>query len=361
MENLEKSIIATICYYDTLDYPLTGFEIYKYLANPSRTTPSFSPPYEGGACLLGRQVRGGGADISFNNILNTLENSSELKKIIQEKNGFYFLQGKEKILPQRIKRQKLADQKWKKARRIIWLLQIIPYLRMIAVSGSLALGNTRKNSDIDLLIVTKAGRIWTCRTLITILITLLGKKHHKGKTRDRICLNHYITDKSLRIPFESLYNAQTYARLVNVYEFFLPLAKEGPACRQAGIKRGYFQKFQESNSWVKNYLVFWLNAKARNLRMIKENKILVSFTKFSEAVLDNRVGNQIENTLGKWQKKRIKADPLFEKPGGRITADENQLEFHPESHEVRIVKNFNQKMRDLGLSELANQKDSGLN
>ncbi len=342
MENLEKSIIATICYYDTLDYPLTGFEIYKYLV-----TPSFSPPYQEG-------VRGGGVNVSFNNILNALENNSELKKIIQEKNGFYFLQGKEKILPQRIKRQKLADQKWKKARKIIWLLQIIPYLRMIAVSGSLALENTRKNSDIDLLIVTKAGRIWTCRTLITILITLLGKKHYKGKTRDRICLNHYITDKSLRIPFESLYNAQTYARLVNVYEFFLPLAK-------GEIKRGYFQQFQKENLWVKNYLVFWLNIKAGNLRMIKKNKTLISFAKFSETVLDNLIGNQIENTLGKWQEKRIKADPLFKKPGGRITADKNQLEFHPESHEVRIVKNFNQKMRDLELSELANQKDSGLN
>jgi predicted nucleotidyltransferase len=327
MENLEKSIIATICYYDTLDYPLTGFEIYKYLTNPSQ--------------IMNRELI---TNVSFNKILDALENSSELRKIIQEKNGFYFLQGKEKILPQRIKRQKLADQKWKKARKIIWLLQIIPYLKMIAVSGSLALGNTRKSSDVDILIVTKAGRIWTCRTLITILITLLGKKHHKGKTRDRICLNHYITDKSLRIPFESLYNAQTYARLVNVYE-----------------NSPLFQQFQKENLWVKNYLVFWLNAKARNLRMIKENKILVSFAKFSEIVLNNRAGDWIENTLGKWQEKRIKADPLFKKPGGRITADKNQLEFHPESHEVRIVKNFNQKMKDLGLPELANQKDSGLN
>ena len=327
MENLEKSIIATICYYNTLDYPLTGFEIYKYLANMSR--------------MLSREYV---ANVSFNKILDVLGNSLELRKIIQEKNGFYFLQGREKILPQRIKRQKLADQKWKKARRIIWLLQIIPYLRMIAVSGSLALENTRKNSDIDLLIVTKAGRIWTCRTLITILITLLGKKHHKGKTRDRICLNHYITDKSLKIPFESLYNAQTYARLINVYE-----------------NNSLFQQFQKENLWVKNYLFFWLSAKAGNLRIIKKNKILISFAKFSEAVSDNRAGNWIENTLGKWQKKRIKADPLYKKRGGRITADKNQLEFHPESHEVRIVKKFNQKMRDLGLPELANQKDSGLN
>ena len=31
---LEKSILATIVYYDIFDYPLTGFEVFKYLINP---------------------------------------------------------------------------------------------------------------------------------------------------------------------------------------------------------------------------------------------------------------------------------------------------------------------------------------
>ena len=326
MTSLEKSIIATICYYDTLDYPLTMFEIYKYLVNPSR--------------ILNREYI---ANISFSKILDILKNSPELRKIIKERNGFYFLRGKEKNIFQRIKRQKLADQKWKKARKIIWLLEIIPYLRMVVVSGSLVLGNTRTKSDIDLLIVTKAGRIWTCRILITVLITLLGKKRHKEKTRDKICLNHYITDKSLKIPFESLYNAQTYAHLVNVYE-----------------NNHLFQQFQKVNSWVKDYLVFWPKVRSESLRVIKKNKILIIIAKFSEVVLNNRAGNWIENILGKWQKKRIKANPLFKKPGGRITADKNQLEFHPDSHEVGIIKGFNQRIRDLGFIELANQKDSGL-
>ncbi len=323
MTSLEKSIIATICYYDTLDYPLTAFEIYKYLV-----APSISPL----------------SDISFYKILDKLENSPELRKIVKEKNGFYFLRGKEKNIFQRIKRQKLADQKWKKARKIIWLLEIIPYLRMVVVSGSLVLGNTRTKSDIDLLIVTKAGRIWTCRILITVLITLLGKKRHKEKTRDKICLNHYITDKSLKIPFESLYNAQTYARLVNVYG-----------------NNHLFQQFQKANSWVKDYLVFWPKVRSENLRVIKKNKILIIIAKFLEIILNNKIGDLIEKNLGKWQEIRIKGNLLYKKSGGRITVNKNQLEFHPDSHEVGIIKGFNQRIRDLGFIELADQKDSGLN
>jgi len=341
MTSLEKSIIATICYYDTLNYPLTGFEIYKYLVNLS------SRSFTNRSRIDNRKYI---TNISLNNILDALEKSLKLRAVIQEKNGFYFLRNRGKIVSERIKRQKLADQKWKKAEKIIQILQIIPYLRMIAVSGSLALGNTRKNSDIDLLIVTKAGRVWICRTLITILITLLGKKRRQRKTRDKICLNHYITDQSLKIPFKSLYNAQTYVCLVDVYENMAKMKNNS-----------FFRQFQKANSWVKDYLVFWFETKAGNLRTVKKNKILIAFAEFLEMLLNNKIGNWIERKLGKWQKKRIKANPLCKKSGGRITVDESQLEFHPNSHEVRIIKDFNRQMKNLGFPELANQKDSGLN
>jgi len=57
---------------------------------------------------------------------------------------------------------------------------------------------------------------------------------------------------------------------------------------------------------------------------------------------------------------KIKKDPLYEKRGGRITINNNQLEFHPDSHEANIIPEFNRRMEKLGLFEFANQKDSGL-
>ena len=333
---LEKSIIATVCYYDVLNYPLTGFEIYKYLINVD-----FIKRHNDKAL---KQFQNDRADISFYDVIETLENSLELRKIIFQRNGFYFLKGRDEIIKKHIWRKKIADEKWKKARRIIWFFEGIPFIRMITVSGSLALGNTCRESDLDLLIVTKTGRIWTCRTLVTFLTILLGVHRHGNVTRDKICLNHYIIDKSLEIPFKSLYNAQSYARLVPIID-----------------KNGFvFRQFQKANSWIKDYLIFWPESRKGNLRIVRRNKGLSIFAECLEMVLNNRIGNSIEKILAKYEKERIEKNPLKGKPGGRIVADDTQLEFHPNSPEVRIIQGFNARMKKLGFLELACQKDSGL-
>ena len=309
MTDLEKSILATLVYYDVLDQPMTGWEVFRYLQK-SKT-------------------------LKLNKILDILENSSGLNKFINQKNGFYFLKGRESIIKQRIERQIIADRKWKKARRIIRLLQVIPYIRMVAVSGSLAMSNTKEESDIDLLIVTKASRVWTCRALTTLCLHLIGQRRHGNLTKDRFCLNHYITDSSLEIPGQSLYNAQTYAHLVPILE------------------NGLYQKFQEANQWI--------NSDRRYLTTLKSNKFLGSIRRFREWILDTWSGNILESFLRRFQKRRIEKDPLTYKSGGRVVFNDQQLEFHPDSPEKMILEKYNQKMKELGFEELGQEKDSGLN
>jgi predicted nucleotidyltransferase len=189
MSPLEKAVLATLVYYDVLDRPLTSWEVFKYLNNTGlRKSKVQSFEYD-----LALQDRSSQCQ-TLDSVLETLENSSELKKIIDQKNGFYFLKGRQEIVKERIERQKIADQKWKKAKRVIKLLQLIPFIRLVAVSGSLAMNNTKKESDIDLLIVAKSGRIWTCRGLTTLFIHLIGQRRHGSLTKDRFCLNHYLTD-----------------------------------------------------------------------------------------------------------------------------------------------------------------------
>ena len=227
-ENLEKQILATIVYYDILNYPLTAFEVFLYLVNKENTELSSEAS-------------------ELSSVFSLLDNSEYLKKHIDQKYGFYFLKrtppnpplsgGEMNYLPltkggtnypllsekvmdivqQRLNRKKLADQKWKKAKKIFWIMQITPFMKMVLVSGSLAMGNSKNESDIDLIITAKKGRIWTVRTFVTLLTSVLGVRRYGDKTRNKICLDHYITDKSLKIPFESLYNAQSYVHLVNVY------------------------------------------------------------------------------------------------------------------------------------------------
>ncbi len=312
--------MATLIYYDVLDRPLTSWEVFKFLVNKNNK------------------------EVGFNKVLELLKNSAELKQLVGQKNGLYFLKNQNKIIKKRIEKQKIADQKWKKAKQMIKFLQLIPFVRLVAISGSLAMNNTKKDSDIDLLVVAKAGRIWTCRALITLLIHLLGKRRHGRLTKDRFCLNHYLTDNSLEIRYRSLYNAQTYAHLVPVLE----------------IEPGLYKKFQKANQWIKEYLVFYPLEKKGYLNQIKLNYFFGISTKFREFLLNGKIGDGLERFLKRIQEKRIKKDPLTYQARGRVVFNDQQLEFHPDSPEKKILEKYNQKMKKLGFDENWQEKDSGL-
>jgi len=319
MNDLEKSILSTLVYYDVLGCPLTGWEVFKYLNKK------------------------GDFEVDLNKILNILDNSSELSKFINQKNGIYFLKGRQKIVKQRIQRQIISDKKWKKAKRIIRFLQLIPYIRMVAVSGSLAMNNAKEESDIDLLIIAKSGRIWTCRAFTTLFIHIIGQRRHGNLTKNRFCLNHYITDQSLKIPWQSLYNAQTYAHLVLVWE-----------------RKGLYKKFQKANQWVNECLVNYPIIEKGYLTTIESNKFFESIRKLREKFFNTWFGNILEYFLKKIQEGKIKREPLTYKSGGRVTFNDKQLEFHPDSPEKKILEKYNRKMIKLGFKGLGTEEDSGL-
>ncbi|MCG2809108.1 MAG: hypothetical protein L6275_02090, partial [Candidatus Portnoybacteria bacterium] len=68
----------------------------------------------------------------------------------------------------------------------------------------------------------------------------------------------------------------------------------------------------------------------------------------------------LELLLKRFQEGRIKKDPLTNQKGGRVFFNDEQLEFHPVSPEKLILEKYNQKIRQLRLSELGEEKDSGL-
>ena len=225
-------------------------------------------------------------------------------------------------------------------------MQITPFMKMVLVSGSLALGNSKDESDIDLIIVAKKKRIWIVRTFVTLLTSILGVRRYKNKTKNKICLNHYITDKSLKIPFESIYNAQSYLHLINIYD--------------SKKDKELFRKFQEENGWIKKYAENYELSELGGFRSVKRNKILSFISKIFEFIFSGKAGDIIENKLSVIQSNKIKKDKLYKKSGGRITINDDQLEFHPDSHEANIIPEFNRRMKELELFEFGEQKDSGL-
>lgn len=316
MNETEKALLKTIVYYDCLDYPLTPEELEV-----------FSPP-NGGFSIF------------------------KLEGFIEKAEGFYFLKGRKNLIRERREKNEIARNKWKKALKAVSWLRIIPYIRLVFGSGSLALSNTGEESDLDVLIVAKHGRIWTSRLLIVLLLSLLGvrRTRYDKIASDKVCLNHFITDRSLYIPRKSIYTAQLYARLVPIL---------------AGNKK-LLDDFCEANKWVGEWVRGWpetIKLKNQNSKVktiIQKSKVLSFFKKFGEKVLDTKLGDWLEKILRKYQLRRINSFHLTHKPGGRVKADDESLEFHPDSPELKIINKYNKTMRELGFPELGKEQDSGL-
>lgn len=310
-----NNILATVAYYDCLNYPLTAFEIWKYSTN-----------YESDTNIrITNESRN--RKYSLCNIVLELENNDNLKKYIEEHRGFYFLKGRKNLVEERIKRNKIAIGKMKQLRRVAWLLRFVPFVRAILVTGRLAMKNTENESDWDLLVILEKGKIWTGRTLVTLLIHLIIKRRHKNKIKDRICLNYFITGDSLEISTQDLYSA-------NEYYFTFPLFDTG----------GIFRKFRLKNRWIKNFKPNYQPEEISNLKIIKDSWL----SRISRILDESLFGfDFLENRLRKWEKRKIMDNPKTRKKGGLIIASDEKLIFLPEPQGPEVFERFQKKMAEM--------------
>jgi hypothetical protein len=302
---LYKSILATVVYYDILDYPLTSFEIRKYLISYNI-----------------EKKEGDGKKNSLTEVINALE-SDELQKHIEQYQGFYFLRGRRKLVDERIEKNKLSEEKFKIAKRIARLTRFVPYVRMIAVTGRVAMKNAERKSDIDFLVVLEKGRIFTGRTLVTLLIHLLGRRRHKMKIKNRICLNYFISTDQLEIGQKDLFSSSEYS-------FIVPL-----------FGRETFSDFQRSNGWIKKYKPQWQEDAICNLKIIKDTRLPRLFRLIGEKIFSI---DFVEKRLKIWQTKRIADDPRTHFPGSLVLASDTELIFLPKPQGPGIFQKFKEKL-----------------
>ncbi|PIR41599.1 MAG: hypothetical protein COV31_00635 [Candidatus Yanofskybacteria bacterium CG10_big_fil_rev_8_21_14_0_10_46_23] len=317
-----RAILATLIYYDGLNFPLTQIEL-----------ESFSIPVSKFDSNLSR--------------LDFISAISELQRInlITEKNGYYMLANRQSLYEQRIRRRKIAEKKWQRIQREVRWLRFVPFIEILFASGSLALENPSLQSDLDLLVVTRSGRIWITRVLISLVLSLRRTRRTRYEViaPDKVCLNHYITDQSLAIPFRSLYTGQLYAHLMPIFFEDERLVR----------------KFKIDNNWIKNYVTQW-SLPINSRRRVQQNYILRVVKQALAFFLGGRVGNWLEGLARDYQSRRVRQSRDFRTLGGRVTIDDTQLEFHPHSPERRLIDNFNQAVKARTLFGNYLEKDSGL-
>lgn len=192
-----------IVYGDIFDYPLTLDEIWRYCPLPFTREQ------------LVRRLDGS-------------ESTNAAAALLGSRDGFYYLQGREELVDRRRRREDVSRTIWKRARKVAGLIQHVPFIRALAVTGSLTTDNTEEDGDPDFLVITESNRIWT-------VFFFLGTIQKLTSTRT-LCPNFYISSESLGVTPRDYYNAREVTQAI-------PL-----------VGMELFQRFIEANSWVRDYI-----------------------------------------------------------------------------------------------------------
>ena len=188
----------------------------------------------------------------------------------------------------RDKRLKLTNDIIKKNKPYIKIISKVPWLKMIAITGSVANQNTEKDSDIDLLFITEKNRLWISRALVFLILKILGKLP-EDKSKREICPNIFIDESKMGWAKKkrNLYVAQN---IISIMPFLWR-------------DNSYF-KFIEENKWVEKY---YGNFKVNFPKEYSKNKghesLIMSF---------------LENTARKIQMNRMKKNITTETVNSKL-------------------------------------------
>lgn len=223
MTDLQKSILATLAYSDIFDYPLTEEEIGKYLILDPNSN-------------IKAQISNTNSKLIIQKYLTLLLNANA----IENYDNLYCLKGRKEIISLRKEREEYSKKKLVIAEKATQKLKRIPWIKMIGLTGSLAMNNSSPKDDIDLIIITQNNRLWLVRSLILVLSPVLGirsRKRGENQVKDKLCTNLFLDELELAIKPASLYTAHEIAQIRPILNRNLT-----------------YEKLISKNLWIKDYL-----------------------------------------------------------------------------------------------------------
>lgn len=255
MTTTAQNILKTLGYFDLFQYPLTRPEISVF-------HPAVVPLQE----------------------LETALETLLTEKTVFRLDEFYSLSNDHLLVERRRRGNLLAVKQLKTAQRVAKFLSRFPYVKAVAVSGSLSKNFASDKTDIDLFIITAPNRLWiarTCMHLFKKLTFLTGRQH-------RYCMNYYVDEQEPEITEKNIFTA---------IEIITLLPMQG---------RSSLDEFIAANEWVKKYFP------AHHFQPGEIPEIQPGFLrKTFERIFNGRMGDRFDRwlmkiTKARWQKKADK-------------------------------------------------------
>lgn len=297
-QTLDAAILRTVLYADVFNFALTVRELHHYLLNRPATL----------------------ADIRA-----ALTSSAVLKAALACSDELVALSGRQELFAIRREREAMARALWQPARRYAQVLGRLPFVRMVALTGALAMRNpSDPRDDLDYLIVTQPGRVWLAR-LLTVAVVRWVKL--RGIV---ICPNFVLAEDALAQNRRDVYIAHEVAQAVPFYNAAL------------------YGRLREENRWTFAHLpnadgAFHADepqpAAPRGGRLKRT----------LEWLLSGRLGDTIET----WEKARKIRRFARAAHGQNSTArvDSTQVKGHFNDHGGMVLAQFRRRLAEFGLSE----------
>ena len=169
--HLQKSKLSapetiSLLYHDIFNYPLTRGELDRWLAGESLTLRKARPSIE-----------------------------------FQE--DCYYLKNRGEVIKKRVENTKSSKQKIKYLSLYEDYFESQTNILMVGITGSLAMLNASQDSDIDLMIITKRGKMWTTRLSLLLSLKRKGvplRKPNDPDEKNKFCFNIWLDETKLSLP-----------------------------------------------------------------------------------------------------------------------------------------------------------------
>ena len=289
---IEEAVLRAVAYGDIFDSPLRPAEIRRYLER----VPA--------------------SQIEVERAIEALD-PHRLVRV----DGYVCLAGREPLVAVRRDREVAAARLWPGARRCGRAVARLPWVRMVALTGALAVDNVDDGADVDLLIVAEPGRVWLCRFFIVQQVRLFRLRGVE------MCPNWVLSTERLELEARDLHSARELTQMV-------PLA---------GME--VYQRMRELNRWADTLLP---NAAGppRDGPCVDTGGSLIS--RVGEAMLGARLGSRLESWMAGLKIREIRGHAGH---SPEVVLDRHQCKGHVDGHGRRIADAYALRLRSLSLPE----------
>lgn len=233
------------------------------------------------------------------------------------------LAGREALVSIWRRRQAQSARKWRAARRYTALIRCLPFVRMVAITGSLAVQNAEAPDDIDLFLIAAPGRVWLTRALTILVVRLAARS---GVT---LCPNYLIASDALELHERNLYTARELTQMQPLYGLY------------------WYRQLHVSNRWTSAYLPNAMNNSLPDALPLDHLPVLARLLK---ALGEHVLGGPLGATLERWEMRRKVRKLLQTHPAGaseEASFSPAICKGHFNGHAARILGRFSERVKHL--------------